>query len=594
MQKIQLGTYRGEVTVVLLSGKTAGAQDILNRITSSKAGDQLVLGTDAYRFSKDTITLRAATHNLENFTGVTITTNSKLGGDQANSGAVSLEHPARASLAGIEFQISIQKDNYGWNYDDVNWDNSYVELTQGVNSDVSYQFYLRPGQVDENGSTTQTLTIPEGDYASGVYYAKLYIDCFAGYDIERIMKKGDPLEGETIFFVVDNVKPVSDFTFTLTYAPDEKAYYSTEDNAWYASNRYGISDIYAERVCQSENGVITLPVADGVTFGTDYPGETYQFTVTSEAEQPVNNSNVVSPYGWYQLQIWNKDYPNNKLTIDPTDDSQKTVKSNDGSHSGNLAYGFVFDENATVGDSGKVQYIYLEKDAENTVCIRKAYSNGSFSDIQEVRIKPVTEHITGTVRVDSTTRQLVFTPDDVLSTLGARIYAWAWQDGQDAKNKGEGQRIDMTFAADGTWRCDLLENGAVYEVITLNSVGSVCDAGGCSANAPILGVPTLTDTGNGTYELHFTVSEDYNTVKDGLKLDIGFNDAYSTDHLSFTVKGAYSWTETDVSTTGVYTVDVVKYSDTDKDSLGVTVKGCYKNVTGVGMNITVTATDAMG
>lgn len=594
--EILKGIYRGEVTVVLLSGKKAGTDAPSNMaiwLNTNNSVTQLVLGNGSHLFSMDTVTLRAATHNQENFTGVTITTNSDLGGDPTKHGAVSLEHPARASLAGIEFRIFIQKDDYGWNYDDVNWDNSYVELTQGENSGVSYKFYLRPGQVDENGSTTQTLTIPEGNYASGVYYAKLYIDCFAGYDIERIMKKGDPLEGETIFFVVDNVKPVSDFTFELSYAPDEKAYYSTEDNAWYASNRYGISDIYEERVCQSENGVITLPVADGVTFGTDYPGETYQFTVTSEAEQPVNNANVVSPYGWYQLQIWNKDYPNNKLTIDPTDDSQKTVKSNDGSHSGNLAYGFVFDENKTVGDSGKVQYIYLEKDAENTVCIRKAYSNGTFSDLQEVRIKPVTEHITGTVRVDSATRQLVFTPNDVLSTLGARIYAWAWQNGQDAKNKGEGQRIDMTFAADGTWRCDLLENGAEYEVITLNSVGSVCDAGGCSANAPILGAPTLTDTGNGTYELHFAVSEDYNTVKDGLKLDIGFNDAYSTDHLSFTVKGAYSWTETDVSTTGVYAVDVVKYSDTDKDSLGVTVKGCYRNVTGP-MNVTVTATDAMG
>ena len=591
------GLYRGEVTVVLLSGKKGGTDapsniDIyLNRDNSVT---ELVLGNGSHLFSMDTVTLRAASHNKENFTGITITTDSDLGGDQTNHGAVSLEYPARASLAGIEFQITVGEDIFGWNYDDVDWDHSYVELTQGVNSDVSYKFNLR--EPDENGTAAQTLTIPERDFASGVYYAKLYIDCFAGYDIERIMKKGDPLEGETIFFVVDNVKPVSDFTFTLTYAPDEKAYYNTEDKQWYASNRYGITDIYETRVCQSENGVITLPVADGVTFGTDYPGETYQFTVTSEDEQPVNTSNVVSPYGWYQLQIWNKAYPENTLTIDPTDSSQKTVKSNDGTHSGSLAYGFVFDENKTVGDSGKVQYIYLEPDVENTVCIRKAYSNGTFSDLQEVRIKPVTQHITGTVSIDSTTNQLVFTPTNVLSTLGARIYAWAWQDGQDAENKGEGQRIDMTPAADGTWRCDLLENGARYEVITLNSVGSVCDAGGCSAHAPIVGIgeSAFNDTGNGTYELHFTLSDEYNTVQNGLKLDIGFNDAYSTDHLSFTVEGAYSWTATEVSATGIYAVDVVKYSDNSRDSLGVTVKGCYRNVTGTDMNITVTATDAMG
>lgn len=604
MEKILNGTYGGEVTVVLISGKTAGAQDILNSISSSKAGDQLELGTDAYRFSKDTITLRAARHNTENFTGVTITTDSELGGDQANHGNVTLEHPALSTLAGIEFQITIGEDMFGWDYDDVDWDHSYVELTQGVNSDVSYKFYLH--EPDENGTATQTLTIPERDFASGVYYARLYIDCFAGYDIERYMTDDTTLTGNTIYFVVDNVKPVSDFTFTLTYTPSEKAYYNTEDQKWYASNRYGINDIYENetRNCQSENGVITLPVSDGATFGTGYPGEIYQFTVSSEDEQPVNTSNVVSPYGWYQLQIWNKAYPENTLTIDPTDSSQKTVKSNFGSHSGSYAYGFVFDQNKIEGDSGKVQYIYLEPDVENTVCIRKAYSNGTFSDLQEVRIKPVKQHITGTVSVDSTTSQLVFTPDNVLSTLGATIYAWAWQNGQNAADKGEGQRIDMAFASDGTWRCDLLENGAMYEVIAINSVGSVCDAGGCSAHAPILGAPTLTDTGNGTYELHFALSEEYDTVKDGLKLDIGFNNDYSADSLSFTLKKGsenwepdstiYEWTETEVSTTGIYSVKVVKYSNPNKDYLGVTVKGCYKNVTGTDMNITVTATDAMG
>ena len=619
MDQVQRGVYRGELDVVILSGKTGGVSGDLNA-----ASNVLTLGGSGYTFSRDTVTLRTASNNQENFTGVTLTSNSDLGGDPAKSGAITLEHPARASLAGIEFRISIAKDTFDWNYDDVDWEHSYVELTQGVNSNVSYKFYLRPGQVASDGSTTQTLTIPEGDYQSGVYYAKLYIDCFAGYDIERRMTDNNSLNGNTIYFVVDNVQPVSDFSFALTYAPWEQS-----------SNEYGIADFYGTLNCRSENGVITLPVADadGGTFGTGHPGQSYQFTVTSENEKPISRPTQTSSYGWYRLLMWNATDTNNVLTIEPTDDNQKTVKNNYGAYLGSNAYGFVFDESKK--ENGK--YLYLEPNKENTVCIRKAYSNGTFSDIQTVRIKPVTQHITGEVRVDSANQQLVFTPDNPLLTSGARIYAWTWQSNQDPL-QGQGTRIDMTPAADGTWRCGLVENGAMYKVVTVNSAGSICDAGSVAARAPWFDEldPTgnrgdngpsgikFTDNKDGTYQLEFQVRDDYNTIQNGLTLDIGFNDAYSTDHLNFTVKkgsnswaadhpynsvmNAYVWTETETSSTGLYSVEVGKYDFTQSniqstgividethelDYLYVTVKGCFKNVTG-DMVVTVTATDALG
>ena len=364
----------------------------------------------------------------------------------------------------------------------------------------------------------------------------------------------------------------------MTYAPRE---------GW--SNKYGIGDYYGTLDClgNAENGVITLPVADttGGTFGTGYPGESYQFTISSPSEPAI----AVNSEG-YRLQMWNTADTTNVLTITPADNDQKTVQNNHGSYINDKAYGFVFKKPATEAEVAAAagKYLYLKPDDENIVAMQKVYFNGEKSEIKYIHIRPVTQYVTGTVSVDVQTRELVFTPANATSAIGAKVYAWAWQDTQSYLS-GEGVRIDMAPASDGTWRCSLAENGANYKVITVNSAGSICDAGSITEQAPKVSLyQSVPGEDYGAYTLTFLVRDE---SPGDMTLDIGFNEAYAADHLSFTVKnGTYSWTETGVSSTGIYSVEVQGTT-----SLSVTVKGCYKSVTeGTPMNMTLTATDALG
>ena len=590
--------YSGELEIVILSGKKTAVSD--NGTTA-----ELTLGSESQSFSKDTVTLRAAGENNgdSNYTGISITSSissSDMGGsytppESGSSGSggsyfYSVESPALSTLAGIEFTISIEEDVNGWNYEDINWTASYVELkivSSGTNSGTTYIDNLQQIEAATSGLITQTLTIPERDYASGLYSATLYLVCYAGGSpTERQFQLSDG----RCYFIVDATEPNNDFSLTsMTYAP---------------LDYYGIGDFYGTLDClgNTENGVITLPVVDAScgAFGNGDPGESYQFTISSPTELPIATNG-----SWYELKMWNTADPTNKLTIRPTDNTQKTVQNNFDSYTGSNAYGFVFDTDDVV--AGK--YLYLAPNQENTVAMQKVYPNGLTSEIKYVRIKPVTGYITGTMSVDYDTRELVFTPDESVASaaIDGKIYAWAWQ----GVSTSDGERIDMTPEADGTWRCSLLESGAYYKVITVNSAGSIYDTGIISELAPGASLTSFTDNNDGTYELRFYITDDYDAVQNGLKLDIGFNEAYSTDHLSFTIKkgsglwtedwtpdhDVYSWTETGTSSTGIYSVRVIKYSDynnsKESDRLSVIVKGCYKNVTGP-MNITLTATDAMG
>lgn len=573
MQNVSGSDYSGELEVIVLSGKKAAVTDEI------AASQQMTLGNESYSFSKDTVPLKAAGSAWNNFEGISITSSSTMGGTynaEGNSYNVTLDAPARSTLAGTEFTISIARDKNGWNYADVNWKGSYVEL-KNVSTNTSYQFELRPVQAASDGSVTQTLTIPEGDYESGLYSAVLYLTCYAGRSLMQEFKLSD---GRS-HFVVDVTKPSNDFSLTaLTYEPKEQ---------W--ANKYGIGTYYGTLDClgDAENGVITLPVANttGGTFGTGYPGESYRFTISSPSEPAI----AVNSKG-YRLQMWNTADTTNVLTITPTD--EKTVQNNHGSYINDDAYGFVFEKPATEAEAAK--YLYLKPDQENIVAMQKVYFNGLKSEIKYIHIKPVTQYVTGSVSVDFQTHELVFTPTDPASAVGAKIYAWAWQDTEQPLY-GEGERIDMAPASDGTWRCGLAENGANYKVITVNSAGSICDAGSITEQAPKVGLYQSAPGVYGAYELIFSVRDGKDTMRNGITLDIGFNEAYSTDHLSFMYKdGTYSWTETGASTTGISSVEAkLDHSTTDVDRLLVTVKGCYKDVTaGTPMNVTLTATDALG
>lgn len=590
----------GNLSVTVLSGpKSAmGSQD-----------DVWTIGNAEYTFSSDTITLKVAGTDQDNYEGIRLSSDSDLGAAPNHDKYRATNGNYRTSLEGLQFTISIDKDTNGWNYADVDWAKSYVELKDSViGSSTSYQFYLHQGQTASDGKTTQTLTIPAGDYQTGIYTATLHLACFAGQSYERTLTKEDSAS----LITVDTVEPNSSFVLSeLSYVPDHEG--------------YGIKD-YCGTLDLMTDEVIKLPMAQNGNSKAN-TSFIYPFTIISGDEAAVTileRNGAGGRFGQYALRVWNSADPDNVLEIAPegkvSETEQTTVKNVE---NGGNCYGFVFDESAANRSN-----LYLKPGESNNISMQKVYSNGRTSDIRTVQIEPVQDFVTGTVSVDSGTKELVFTPTEGVSTVGAKAYAWAWQNGQDPQ-EGAGERIDMAPTADGTWRCDLLENGAQYAVVTVSADGCIWNTddvtvrGSVRERAPWFdrlktihggevdpGMEGLNfiDNGDGTYKLSFCVRDDYNTIQNGLKLDIGFNEAYSADHLNLNLKDSYIWTETGVSTTGISSVTVEKGKfenygiDYYLDYLDVTVEGSYvpnrsegKTITDEQpMQITVTATDALG
>lgn len=585
----------GNLSVTVLSGPK-GAVNSSNGVWT--------LGDGTYSFSADTIALKVA-GTQDNYEGISLTSTSDLGAAPNYDKYSTDKGNYRSSLEGLQFTVKIAADKNGWNYADVDWASSYVEILSSPYN--SCKVYLRPGQTASDGSTTQTHTIGACEFPSGIYTATLHLACFAGKSYDCT------LDGQ---ITVDTVEPNSNFALSeLSYVPDNQGY-GIQDNI-------GTRDILTD-------GVIRLPMTQQqATSGTTY-SRMYPFTITSTDEAEVTI--LENPYGrdyrfgQYVLQIWSSADPDHVIEIQPlgtvggTD--QSTVKNY---VEGGNSYGFVFNR------TDDIFSLYLERGKVNTVFMRKVYSNGKTSDVKTVQIQPVEDFVTGTASVDTATKELAFTPDRGVSTAGATAYVWTWQNGENPWN-GEGAAVEMTLGADGTWRCPLPENGAHCAVVTVSASGCIWNADNAGETirerAPWffnLTGPygdtvgdrgpeglTFTDHGDGTYTLSFRVRDDYDTVKNGLKLNIGFNESYAQDSLTLNLKDSYAWTETGVSTTGISSVTAEKHQwDRNQgenvmayysDYLDVTIEGSYAPNRGEGnaitdgqtMKITVTATDALG
>ena len=603
--------FRGDLAITVLAGKSAAYEQ------DSQTG-VITIGSDSNKFGADTVNLRLSGNGsvTDLFDGITLTCEGNLGKRSVQSyWRTSEGYTQRTTLEGLRFTVTIGGDKLGWKYENLNWKESFI-LLKTNDGTVSYTVPLNRFQIsaeNPNGAITQTVTVPAGDYKSGVYYASVVIKTVSG---EREFDW--PLStGTTTDIVVDTREPDSDFSLSsIIYAPQ-----ANNDGL---AKAYKLNETYGDggllECVPSDGGVIYLPISQGGS----YIGRTpeYYITVSSPDEKDVEQHSTAwtsdAYTGRYSVQLWNTAYADSKIEIVPYSsyDKVQTDATTQGANYGtpNYGVGFTFVESEKSGTK-----LYLETGKVNTIAVQKIYENGRKSDIKYYSIMPVSDAVTGTVSVDRENMQLVFKPTDGVSTAGATIFAWASQNGEDAIG-GEGQRIEMTAQADGTWRCALLSGGAFYEVITVSANGSISDAGSASQRAPWFndapsigtsykdgGVEnlSLSDNKDGTYTLRFRVRDDLNTIKDGLTVDIAFNETYTDHTFSFTYQGEdVSWTTDSGDPTGIYAVTAVKgaadysyggahtamYS---RDYLDVTVKGVFADKAGV-MEITATATDAFG
>lgn len=610
---IRNGRYSGNLNIRVLAGK----KDAVTRISvSGVTGDQyppLTAGNGTYQFSEETMTLRLAGFLRDNLTGVSVTTEDKVGsvstGYQWNVGDDTL----LSTPAGLKFDVTIEKDQYGWDYEDVDWGQSFV-LLKNETTQEEYPLTLAKSPTRADGSIRQTVTVPEGSYASGVYTVKLHLAGKVGMALDvRFVK-----DGKTDI-IVDATEPNSDFQLSSV------RYILRSPEAYGLKEEYGTE---GEWECVNSGEIIYLPVEDAL-YGIAYTDvNRYSLTITSQNESPrqklsasgVQNGtgDTGSSVGSYAVLLWNQADASHKIPLYPDDDEQRTLHN---VRTYSYSSGFVLDE-----DQVTERRLYLETDKVNTIFMQKVYANGKTSQIQTLSIQPVTQHIRGQVAAED--GQLIFTPDRVV-TETERVYGWAWQNGEDP-TAGEGQLVEMQPQADGTWRGALVENGANYQIVTQNRFGSLSDDSFLIQRAPWFtdyglwgstyndGGPdgiSFTSEEDGSYQLKFRIRDDVETMKDGLQVKLSFNEDYCDQDFTFTFADgdAYVWEAREASATGVYSVtaDKTQWDYTKIPGMNVFYERDYLDVciTGYGMyepdgtdadaqdrtvNFTVTATDTYG
>ena len=631
--KLRDGTFSGELTVTILSGKS-------ETVNSQQEGYAWVLGNGTYSFSADTLKLRVAGENVDNYETIAIRCEDDL-------------NRLLPTPAGLRFTVSIDKDKNGWGYEDINWQESYVRLVNMTLSgqNVAYRLPLGPFQVNADGSTTQTVTVPAGDYPTGSYRVELHMNCTAGKDYLAVL--GTDLGSYTPVYV-DATRPNDDFTLaSVTYNPTASRT---------VSNPYGLADSenYGTRQWTAEGGVYTLPVSFGYNFASFNYAESahdvrnlYTIRVTAEKETETTFLDTGYTAGSFSVQLWNTARPDNRISLDATDGAKQTEFTN---AVDNYKVGFAFSEN----DLWKNYELYLAPGVVNTVAVQKVYANGLTSSVKYVQIKPVDDHINGTTTIDAQTRELVFTPENGANTAGASVYAWAWQNENmntrsindktpDDKHylNGGGVRIDLTAQADGTWRAPLLAGGACYQVITESAAGSLRELlTQVYQRAPWFDncfVYTddqdyfryqddieIKNNGDGTYTMQFAVRDDGETLKDGLDIDLAMTfktaDSKNTHSLNIhyadaaaairTSSGNSSevskdstgalqeWLPSGAEASGVLSVKLTPYepfsydknprsSEYKRDVLNVEILAAYPEGYDT-MDVSATATDAMG
>ena len=586
--------FSGNLSITVLAGKKTAY--------AANADGVITLGNASNKFGQDTVALRLTGYANDLFGKISLTCNDDLGNVHYNSGWSTANGYQRTTLAGLRFTVSIDGDRRDWRYENVDWQQSYIRL-ENKSTGSRYDIPIGPFQLpesDPNGAVSQTVTVPEDSYESGVYIAKFHLALKAGRnDYGAWLPDGSTYRQ----IAVDTVQPNSDFSLSsVIYDPQAK--YD------YLRTAYGLDKSYGEGgklELASDSGIIYLPISKSQV-DPDYAriaaAPKHYVTVTSPTEAGWKdirtNSSATAYVGCYAVQLWNTAHADNKVELTTAGDP--TSVTTDGS----LSFVFRADEQNST-------HLYLTPGQINTVAVQKVYDNGRRSDIKYYQIMPVEEAIGGSIRLDKDAKQLVFTPETGASTAGATVFAWAWQNDQD-ELKGEGQRIEMNAYADGTWRCALQKNGANYAVITVSAHGALCEVGSLGQRAPWFddgpgaynkdnGISGLefTDNSNGTYTLKFRVRDDQGTMN-GLTVDVGFNQEYSQNTFTLTYDGTnVTWTTNDGHPTGIYSATAVKnayfasYGLYSRDYLDVTVEGVFAKVPdGTTMDITVTATDAFG
>lgn len=554
-------------------------------------------GDGSYNVSEESYTIRAITPLKDGqkfFPNISITPVSDIPDPTGSSYYYYTSEPMLSTLEGLTYEIDLGEDTTGWNYDIIDFDNSYVTV---YGSGVNFSIPLKP-------QAKQTITLPAGEYTTtGSFYLQV-----------KLQAKNNGQNG-LAFYRASEMSYLDGRS-----APDPSEFGITslamECDPNYASLNY-CTGIQKQEV-KPDGDVIYLPVSNETDsiYSTVY--DTHKIYLKTSY---IIESGGISPRT--DQLIWN-------VTAGQTEDTaaiytQGTwegldLKILDKAGAQEYVSGIDKDDPGNKGNAP----LCLIRDTDNVIAVRAVLSNGRKSEIKYYTIYPSRLDVSGTIsteeegvlRDDST---LVFTPEEGQSMEGVRIFARA---------SNAGQTLELLPQPDGTYRCNAAAGYNLYYFYAVNSYGSIYYFNDRldvyrDEDAPVITSQSSTES-DGTYQIKFRIDDlsltDYR-MNGTIDLKLIFDDAYSQrlgveqsdvsedkggPQATFQLAidefndGAFLWEAEDVSSTGIYRVEAVMPKSGGNGYLDVTIYGAAKYLKTeaedetITFDVTVEATDKFG
>lgn len=554
-RNIVSGNYSGEIEVTVLSGKREAFgrfADSAGTVFEEKYAPKSA-GNDEYAVSKTAFTLRVI-GEAQSFENVTLTS-SELA--EAKRGGIphTLESEnLYSTISGKTLDIEIGKDAFGWNYENLKLEDSYISVVNANDSSSVFSFGLnKASAVNTDGKLKMSIKIPEHAFETGVYNILLHIECKAG-NATDVYFNGNK---ENVF--VDATEPDNNFSLSsVIYKPASQITHAELSNI-------GINE--SERVTDSD--VIYLLTygqhnreayySDEYILTVETPGETVQTIVANQAAKQFYA-------GQYSVVMWNEDPSLSgkimELNAYSNDDVSKITNQDGpfGQENSNRRFMMINSASQTVPGN---YYLYLLNGKVNTVGVKKVYANGKESETKYYKIYADDSLIKG--KISKEPGSLIFTPEEGADLTGTKVYAYML-DGSRTDNTSTFRAAEeMTAYSDGTYHYPLNTTGAQYIVFTVNRYGSVYKVASEAIEAPWFSVDDpaeiVTDE-NGKYEIHFKTMLNFARSDEGdKKFTVKFGEEYAklldSDAFSFVFKensGEYAWEADSASPTGIYKV----------------------------------------
>lgn len=575
-------------------------------------GHVLKAGNDAYEVAEESYTIRAITPLKDGqnfFPDISITPLSEIPEPTDSSYYYYTSEPMLSTLEGLTYEIDLGEDTTGWNYDLIDFDNSYVTVYGSGANFSSFTIPLKP-------QAKQTITLPAGEYTTtGSFYLQVNLQAKNSGQNGLYLYRAS----ETKYLDGRTAPDPSEFGITSLKMECD----SVNHDMAYST---GIQ----EQEVEPGGDVIYLPVSNETDRYWGGPYDKHKIYLTTE-----NIQTSGTMYLYTDQLIWN-------VTAGQTEDTAAIYRS--GSTRG-LDLTILDKEGAAEyvagidrddpGDNGSAP-LCLIRNTDNVIAVRAVLSNGRQSEIKYYTIHPSWLDVSGTLSTQkdadtqvtiSDDNTLVFTPDEGQSMEGVRIFT------SDGTN-----RLELLPQADGTYRCDAAPGHNWYYFYALNTYGSIYYFEEYfnvyrDEDAPVITSQGSTES-DGTYQIKLRITDLSLTtyLMDGtIDLKLIFDEAYSQrlgveqPDVSGDAEGQqatfelaidefddywgeitpeddmeFLWEAENVSSTGIYRVEAVMPKVTSDGYLDVTIYGAAKYLleesddAEIKFDVTVEATDKFG